>query len=250
MKLAILDLDGTLYRGTTVIPGAVEAVHRLAKGAKIRYLTNNSTATPTQVAEKLQSMGFPAEQEMIVTSAMGAAWRLKGKIRRAYVLGERGLIEALTSVGIEVVDGDAEAVVVGLCRTATYEHIAACQREIRNGARFIATNRDATYPVEGGQVIPGAGTLVAAVATAAECEPEVIGKPEPYLVEEILRRTGFTPEEAVMIGDRPDTDLVAARRARVPAVLVLSGVCATKPASLDVPTYPSIADLPSNIARI
>lgn len=224
MKLAILDLDGTLYRGSTVIPGSVDAVQRLAQVATIRYLTNNSTATPGQVAQKLCTMGFPADEELIVTSAMGAAWRLRGTIRRAYVLGEHGLRQAMASVGIEVVDADAEAVVVGLCRTATYDHLAACQREIRNGARFVATNRDATYPVEDGAVIPGAGTLVAAVATAAEQEPEVIGKPEPYLVEEILRQTGVAAEDAVMIGDRLDTDIEAARRAGVPGILVLSGV--------------------------
>lgn len=242
MKLAILDLDGTLYRGSTVIPGAVEAVRRLAEVVEIRYLTNNSTATQTQVAEKLRSMGFHAEEEMIVTSAMGAAWWLDSKVRRAYVLGEHGLIEALTSAGIEIVDRDAGAVVVGLCRTATYDHIAACQREIRNGAKFIATNRDATYPVEGGQVIPGAGTLVAAVVTAAECEPEVIGKPEPYLIKEIFCRTGYEPHEAIVIGDRPDTDIEAAMRAGVSSVLVLSGVCSVKPAGLDIPTYPNIVE--------
>lgn len=240
MKLAILDLDGTLYRGSTVIPGSVDAVQRLARVATIRYLTNNSTATPGQVAQKLCTMGFPADEELIVTSAMGAAWRLQGTIRRAYVVGEHGLHHALASVGIEVVDASADAVVVGLCRTATYDHLAACQREIRNGARFFATNRDATYPVEDGAVIPGAGTLVAAVATAAEQEPEVIGKPEPYLVEEILRQTGVAAEDAVMIGDRPDTDIEAARRAGVPAVLVLSGVCGTAPEGL--PSYGSISD--------
>lgn len=242
MKLAILDLDGTLYRGTTVIPGAVESVQRLSDVVTIRYLTNNSTASPAQVTGKLLGMGFPVEEDMIVTSAMGAAWRLQGAISRAYVFGEHGLIEALTGVGIEVVERNAEAVVVGLCRTATYDDISTCQREIRQGARFVATNRDATYPVEGGEVIPGAGVLVAAVATACASEPEVIGKPEPYLVEEILRRTGFAPHEAVMVGDRPDTDLEAARRAGVTGVLVLSGVCRERPPDLDVPCFRSVVE--------
>lgn len=251
MKLVILDLDGTLFRGSVPISGAADTVRALLdRGLAVRYLTNNSTAPPESVAAKLTSMGFNAPIEWIATSSMGAAWRLEGNCRRALVLGEAGLVTALETVGIEVdlatheVDpAGFDAVVVGLCRTATYGAIARCQSAILGGARFVATNRDATYPIENGGLIPGAGSLIAAVTTASMREPEVIGKPEPFLVERLMEDVGASPAETLVVGDRIDTDIEAGRRAGTRTLLVLSGVTSQVPADYDGPSGASVSDL-------
>lgn len=243
MKLAILDLDGTLFRGSVPIPGAMEAVEELLRrGVHVRYLTNNSTMSPDRVAEKLRDMGFPVEDHWVVTSAMGAAWRLQGSCRRALVLGESGLAAALTGIGIDVElateppsGRPVSAVVVGLSRQATYSAIARCQAAILDGAQFIATNRDATYPIENGGLIPGAGSLVAAVATASGMEPEVVGKPEPYLVNHIMAELSVSPSETIVVGDRIDTDIEAGRQARTATFLVLSGVTPVLPEGYSEP---------------
>lgn len=243
MKLAILDLDGTLFRGSVPIPGAKEVVEELlSRGVHVRYLTNNSTTAPDRVSEKLRGMGFPVEEGWVVTSAMGAAWRLQGSRRRALVLGESGLVAALNSVGIDVelatdppTGLPVSVVVVGLSRQATYAAIARCQSAILEGAQFIATNRDATYPIEHGGLIPGAGSLVAAVTAAGGIEPEVVGKPEPFLVQHIMAELGVSPEETIVVGDRIDTDIEAGRRAGTATFLVLSGVTPSPPEGYSEP---------------
>lgn len=232
MKLAILDLDGTLFRGSVPISGAKEAVEELLRqGVLVRCLTNNSTTAPDRVSEKLRGMGFAVQEGWVVTSALGAAWKLAGRCSRALVLGESGLIQALESVGIcvelatdEPTGQPIDAVVVGLCRSATYASIARCQEQILKGASFIATNRDATYPIENGGLIPGAGSLVASVVTATGREPEVVGKPEPFLVQHIMAELGVAPSEVLVVGDRIDTDIEAGRRAGTKTFLVLTGV--------------------------
>lgn len=251
MKLAILDLDGTLFRGSVPIPGAKEAVEELLRrGVQVRYLTNNSTTSPDRVAEKLRGMGFPVEDRWVVTSAMGAAWRLQGSCRRALVLGESGLVAALAGVGIDVelatdppTGLPVSVVVVGLSRQATYAAIARCQAAILDGAQFIATNRDATYPIENGGLIPGAGSLVAAVTAAGGMEPVVVGKPEPFLVQHIMAEVGVTPSDTIVVGDRIDTDIEAGRRAGVPTFLVLSGVTSSLPEGYSEPYGATLYDV-------
>lgn len=248
MKLVILDLDGTLYRGAAPVEGAQETVEELlTRGYAIRYLTNNSTAPPALAAAKLRSMGFPAEPEWVVTSALGAAWLLRGRAKRALVLGEAGLIEALESVGIAVElatepgpGGPVDAVVVGMCRQATYDAIARCQSAILDGAIFVASNRDATYPIENGRLIPGAGSLVAAVVAASDTEPEVAGKPEPFLIEHVMADVGALPTETWVVGDRIDTDIEAGRRAGTHTLLVLTGVTHAAPAGYDGLVAPDV----------
>lgn len=258
MKLVILDLDGTLFRGSVPISGAAGTVQALLNRAlAVRYLTNNSTAPPHAVAAKLTSMGFNAPIEWIATSSMGAAWRLEGNCRRALVLGEAGLVSALESVGIEVELATHEveptgfdAVVVGLCRAATYEAIARCQSAILGGARFVATNRDATYPIENGGLIPGAGSLIAAVTTASMREPEVIGKPEPFLVERLMEEVGASPAETLVVGDRIDTDIEAGRRAGTRTLLVLSGVTHSAPEGYADPVEADVRGVLDLIERL
>jgi 4-nitrophenyl phosphatase len=240
-RLYIFDMDGVLFCGDTPVPGAVQTLYELRRrGSVVRFLTNNSTKTREHNAQILRGMGFEAHAEEVFTSAIATARFLKGS--RAWVLGEPGLFEELHAGGVEVVtDGDAGWVVVGLQRNLTYDQIDEAQWRIRSGARFLATNRDATYPVEK-RVRPGAGMVVAAVAAAAEREPDVvIGKPEPTMVRMILDEAGADPSEALVIGDRLDTDIECARRAGCDSVLVLTGV--TQEAPPEVVALPTVAHL-------
>lgn len=242
-RLYIFDMDGVLFRGDTPVPGARETLDELRRrGAVVRFLTNNSTKTREHNARILRGMGFQAQAEEVFTSAIATARYLKGS--SAWVLGESGLFEELRTGGVEVVtDGEAEWVVVGLQRNLTYEQIDEAQWRIRCGARFLATNRDATYPVEK-RVRPGAGMVVAAVVAAAEQEPEVVmGKPEPTMVRMILDEAGVDTSEALLIGDRVDTDIECARRAGCDSVLVLTGVTSEAPPGVvAVPTVSNLLD--------
>lgn len=221
-KLYVVDLDGVLYRGEEVIPGAVEAVSRIRDRAEIRFLTNNSTLARSDFADKLLRLGFNASPAEIYTSAFGAGLVVGNSA--GYVVGEDGLRAELNLGGFsEGHSGDW--VVVGACWNLTYKMIDEAQWLIRNGASFLATNLDATYPVEGGRVKPGAGAVVAGIATAAGKGPDmVVGKPEPTLINMIWAEAGISPADTVLIGDRLETDIECARRAGCDSALVLTGV--------------------------
>ena len=241
-RAVLFDLDGTLYRGETPIDGAVETDLALReRGVLVRYVTNNATLELSAFAAKLRRMGFPAEPEEIASSASGTATHLSEEnVRSAFVVGMPGLVRTLRAAGVEVVNADAEglvdpdprraeAVVVGLCRTLTYDLLWGAMETIGGGARFVATNPDATFPLEGGRLSPGAGALVAAVQAGSGVEPFVVGKPKPFLIESILREAGLRPTEALVVGDRVDTDLAAGRAAGCPTYLVLTGVAKNLP---------------------
>lgn len=231
-KLYIFDLDGTLYRGDEAIEHAPEAVARIrSQGAKVAYLTNNSTQTVEAFCAKLQRLGFEAEPGEIESSATGTAAYLREQgITKVQALGETGLIETLCSHGIETQAPDdewsepAEAVVVGLFRQLKYEHLAKAMNSIRLGAKFIATNADATLPLEGDKQVPGAGTIVRAVETCSGQSPVVIGKPSPFLTELAMRKADVAPSETLVIGDRLDTDIASGEAAGAKTLLVLTGV--------------------------
>lgn len=247
-RLYVFDMDGVLFRGETATPGGAETIKDIVgSGAMIRYLTNNSTRARRDYAEKLFNMGYPAEPAMIYTSAAGAAIYL-GQTS-AYVVGEEGLRRELADIGCQVVDDKpADWVVVGACWSLTYAMIDEAQWRVRQGARFLATNLDKTYPVEGERVRPGAGAIVAAVETAAERSPEVIiGKPETNLLRMIWSETEMSPSETLLVGDRVDTDIACAVAAGCDSALVLTGAStqADLKASPFRPTYiyGSVADL-------
>lgn len=247
-RLYVFDMDGVLFRGDEVVPGGPEVVRELFEsGAAIRYLTNNSTKTRRDYAEKLRRLGYPAEPALVYSSASGAAIFLGAT--SAYVVGEDGLRDELRSVGCRVVEHEPAAwVVVGACWGLTYAMIDEAQWRLRQGARFLATNSDSTYPVEGDRVRPGAGAVLAAVSTAAEQQPEaIIGKPEPTLLQMIWSETEISPEHTLLVGDRLDTDVRCAVRAGCDSALVLSGAGSkTDLARSDAkPTYmyASVADL-------
>jgi glycerol-1-phosphatase len=234
----ILDLDGVVYRGDQVVSGAARTVKALRDADRaIVFLTNNSARTPAQVAEKLDSLGVPAAPEEVVTSAQATAPLVArraaedGLARTAFVIGERGIREALAGAGIEVLDGEpAEAgfVVVGWDRGVDYDKLRTASVLVGRGAHLVATNADGSYPAPGGDQWPGAGALLAAVETASATRAEVVGKPHRPLFDEALRRAGTG--EALVVGDRIETDVAGAKSARFDAALVLTG--AADPADL------------------
>jgi phosphoglycolate/pyridoxal phosphate phosphatase family enzyme len=231
IKAVILDLDGVIYRGHTPIPGAAEATEWLRDhGYHTYYFTNNSTRSRESYVELLSGFGIRADREHIVTSAsLTAHYFLDNGLlpATALVVGEGGLAEELRAAGVRVVRRPGKRpigyVVVGMDREFTYRKLHEAQQTILKGAAFIATNRDATYPVEG-NVIPGGGSIVAAVATAAEREPLLIGKPSPKAGELIVRHAGVAAEQTLIVGDRLETDIEMGRRAGLWTCLVLSGI--------------------------
>ncbi|HJP83276.1 MAG TPA: HAD-IIA family hydrolase [Fimbriimonadaceae bacterium] len=242
-ELYIFDLDGTLFRGDEPIPGAIEAVERVRKAGKgVRYLTNNSSQTRGSYVDKLTRLGFKAHPEEIYSSAIGtAAYLHRERVKKVFIVGESGLAQTLGDVGIVSTDRDPDAVVVGICRDFTYELLSQAMQWIKAGAKFVATNTDPTYPVEGGKFIPGAGSIVAAVQICSEAVPFVVGKPNPFLIQLILQEAGVSAEDAMVIGDRMDTDIAAGERAKCQTLLVLTGAASEAP---DGQAWlPSVADL-------
>jgi 4-nitrophenyl phosphatase len=229
--LYVFDLDGTLYRGSEVVPYAVEVVQSLRKrGAQLRFLTNNSGSHPKNICSKLIGMGFEAELHEIYTSSMGAAlWMQRSNLSRAFVVGETGLSEVLRDYGIEVVDRCPEAVIAGICRSLTYDWISDAMRFILDGAEFVATNTDSAYPIENGAFQPGAGATVAAIRACTQVEPVVIGKPEGYLLEKISEESQVDFQDMLVIGDRIDTDIEAGMRVGCQTFLVLTGTTTSVP---------------------
>ena len=218
-----LDLDGVLWRGEVPIDGAAAAVGRLrAAGARVVFLTNNAGATVAEHLAKLAQIGVPAGSDDLLTSAQAAATLLAPGTTALPCAGE-GVREALAGAGIRMVDaGPADAVVVGWHRTFDYDGLARAADAVRAGARLIGTNEDATYPTPDG-LLPGAGALLAAVATASGVVPEVAGKPHPPMLRLIAGRVGHVD---VVVGDRPSTDGALARALGARFALVLSGVTA------------------------
>lgn len=228
----IFDLDGVIYRGREPLPCASHTVQWLRNlGHQVYFLTNNSSRTRTYYAEKLASQGISASPSEIVSSSyLTALYLLEQGAAGARVLaiGEEGLRTEMHLARMQLVepseDCQADYVVVGIDRGINYLKLLAAQQAILKGATFIATNRDPTYPLEGGKVEPGGGSIVAAIETCSGRKPILIGKPETYGLRKILQMAGATPAEAIMVGDRLDTDILMAKRLNIRSVLTLTGV--------------------------
>jgi 4-nitrophenyl phosphatase len=216
LKGIILDIDGVLRRGKDPIPGSIEAVEGfLEKGISVCYLTNNSTRTRDDMLSSLMEMGFP--ECLIITSAEAAA---------DFILIERSHSRCLVvPVYAGQVTGkkDFDFVVAGLDRGLTYDKIKDAMKAIRKGAIFIATNNDPTLPIEGGEVVPGAGATIAAIMECTGVDPIIIGKPEPFSTRLALSKMGLDPEDVLMVGDRVDTDIAAGLAAGCDVAMVLTG---------------------------
>ena len=246
----VFDLDGVLYLGDTAIPYAAEAVERLrGQGKQVFFLTNNSGRTRADYRQKLaQVNGLDVAETQIFTSAYATALYLKargGSGRTVFVIGEAGLAHELEASGglraVRVPDSvphdTIDYVAVGIDRQFTYDKLRFAHAALTRGhAQFIATNRDATFPMEDGE-IPGGGSLVVALATAAGREPVTIGKPETHAYEALLQVAGVPASESVMIGDRLDTDIAVGNRVGARTVLVLTGVTALEQAQAALPPF-------------
>lgn len=233
----LLDMDGVVHIGESVIEGSKRAVQRLReKNKKLMFLTNNSTKTRSYYREKYSQLGLDIEESEIMTSSYATALYLSENAteKTAYVIGEEGLKKDLEKLGFEILPFEesekASFVVAGMDRKLNYEKIWGGLKAILAGADFIATNPDPTYPTEEG-LAPGAGASIGALSGSAEKEPsEVIGKPSTYMLETSLEMLEVSPENAVMIGDRVSTDIYAGNKLGLTTILVLTGVNSEKDA--------------------
>lgn len=236
----MIDLDGVVWLAEQPLPGASEAIAYLrAAGERVLFVTNNSSARIADQEEKLASFGIPATGE-VLTSAQAAAGLLAPG-QRALVCAGPGVDEALAAAGVTVLDeGEVDAVVVGFTRQFDYERLRAASQAVREGARLIGTNDDATFPTPLGP-IPGGGALLAAVAVAGGVEPEIAGK--PYAPMTRLAMSRLDEGQHTMVGDRPSTDGRFAHAIGARFALVLTGVTTT--ADLPVDPMPDVvaADL-------
>jgi glycerol-1-phosphatase len=245
--LLLVDLDGVVYRGSQPVPGvAAVLAARAAAGDDVVYVTNNSMWYRADYVTRLSGMGAPVSADRIVSSARATALYLRDlepPVGRVLVVGGPGLVHEVGDVGIDVVySGDAaerwqangrdahaatgsvDAVVVGLDLDFSYARLACAAEAVRAGARFVATNRDPVYPLEKGRLMPGAGSIVAAVEAASGQSPVSIGKPGPLLLEVAAHAAGRDIAEAVMIGDSLVTDVPAAIAVGARSVLMLTGI--------------------------
>ncbi|MDE0803535.1 MAG: HAD hydrolase-like protein [Acidimicrobiales bacterium] len=242
----VLDLDGVVRLGTEPVPGAADAVARLrSAGEEVVFATNNSFGRVVDQVAELEAMGVPAAGSL-VTSAQAAA-SLVEPGERALVIGGPGLVEEVRRRGASVVDaGPADVVVSGLDRALTYDRIRLAARTIRDGARWVQTNGDVTYPTPTGPE-PGAGTVAAAIAAASGADPVVAGKPEAPMAVFIRQRLG---DEGIVVGDRPDTDGRFAAALGYRFCLALSGITTAADLPVDPDPWLVGADLASIVTEV
>ena len=232
----LCDMDGVVYHGNMILPGVKEFVKWLYDNEKpFMFLTNSSGKSARELQQKLARMGLEVDESHFYSSAMATASFLSSQMPgcRAFVIGEPGLIGALYEAGVTIDDVDPDYVVIGETSNYNYESICKAVRLVNNGARLIGTNPDITGPVEGG-IVPACGALVAPVEKATGKNAYFIGKPNSLIMRTAVKRLGVHSSEAVMIGDRMDTDVIAGIEGGLYTALVLSGVTARE----DVEQYP------------
>lgn len=221
----VCDLDGVVYLGETLIPGADRAIASLRdQGWKVLFATNNSSRSPEEAAEKIARLTrCPVEPGDTLSSAQAAAYWIGQHYPNgtAHVMGGNGIYQALADYGIATGTEQVDVVVVGLTMDLSYESIKMAALAVRSGAQLVATNVDPSYPTPEG-LWPGAGSLVAAVATAADAEAVVTGKPHQPMIDLITSRA--EGDQIVMVGDRPGTDLAMGATAGWVTTGVLTGV--------------------------
>lgn len=227
----VIDMDGVLWRDDAPI-GNLSAIFQRVRerGLKFIFATNNGSRTPGQYLERLAGFGVTVEPWQVITSALGVAQMLKGKIPAGapvFVVGGEGVKVALREQGFKVVPVEtaetAQAVVMGVDREITFAKMSEAALLVRRGIPFFATNPDKTFPTPRGE-IPGAGAWISVIVTATDVEPIYAGKPYPFLMEMALERLGTKCEETLVIGDRLETDIAAGQAVGCPTALVLSGV--------------------------
>jgi 4-nitrophenyl phosphatase len=229
IKALILDIDGVIWNDEQPIGNLNEIFTRIkARNFRIVLATNNSTRSPGQYIQKLDALGVQLQRSQIVNSAQSAASYLRANFSQKspiYIIGEIGLAEAVADYGftIEEYPNQVVAVVVGMDRTLTYEKLKNATQLIRSGAAFIGSNPDKTFPTPNG-LVPGAGSIIAAIEAATGVQPTILGKPNPEIYRVAMERLETMPEETLVIGDRLETDIQGAQICKCRTAIVLSGV--------------------------
>lgn len=225
----IFDLDGTIYRGEKLIPGARETIERLKSlSKKIVYLSNKPLQTREDYASKLTRLGIPAQPDEVINSSLVMARWLSREAPGAmiYVIGEIPLIEELVRAGFRISEkaGEIQYVIASFDRTFDYRKLNIALQAIKKGARFIATNPDRTCPVEGGE-IPDCASIIGAVEGTAGIKVEaIVGKPSDIMIGVAVDSMGLGAQDCILVGDRLETDMVMGKKAGMATALVLTGV--------------------------
>ena len=255
IKALVIDLDGTVYHGKTLIKHADEALKHLSKRYELYYLTNNSTRSRAEFAQKLAAFGISCTKQQLITSGFAAAEYLHEyhPRSRVYVIGGDGLKQELIEHEITLCEeDDCDCVLVGLDKGFTYAKLKKALTLLLNGAVFIATNTD-PFLVTNERIVPGAGSIVAAVATGSGKKPRVIGKPSPFIIDLIVKQSQVQPQEILVVGDNLQTDILMGIKGGMQTAFVLTG--ASKRDDIERlrihPDYvfESIIDLPAGLAH-
>ncbi|GKQ42082.1 haloacid dehalogenase [Companilactobacillus sp. RD055328] len=230
-KNYLIDLDGTMYRGTEKITEAHDFIKRAIDDSEVNYffLTNNTTKTPQQVADNLtNNHDIPASVDQIITPSLATAFYLRQQSddlsqKSAYVIGEVGLKKAVFATGIQLNEFDPDFVIVGLDTDVTYHKFELATLAIKRGAKFIGTNADTNLPNERGMV-PGAGSVISLVETSTQQKAMYIGKPDQPILDFAISKFGLNKSETIMVGDNYNTDIRCGLDNGVDSLLVYTGV--------------------------
>jgi NagD protein len=225
-KAFICDMDGVIYHGRKVLPGAKPFIRWLqSQGKQFLFLTNNSEHTQQKQSEKLAAMGIDVGPQHFMTSAIATASFLQSQHpgAKVFVIGENGLLEAIGQAGLVLTDQGPDYVVLGETADYTYEKLKTAIRCVLGGAKLIGTNPDVTGPSEEG-IVPACRALISPIELATGRQAYYIGKPNPLIMRHSLKKLNCRREEAVIIGDRMDTDIIAGIESEIQTVLVLSGI--------------------------
>lgn len=226
IKCFLFDMDGTIYLGGSLITGSDDFLRVLdSQGRDFFFLTNNSSRTRYCYQEKLKKMGLTYPPQRIITSGEATTYYLTRQRpgARVYLLGTSTLENEFLQAGFILTDKNPDYVVLGFDISLTYNKLWQACDLIREGIPFIATHGDINCPLEGEKFMPDAGAMISFITASTGVSPKIIGKPNPEVLQVILDRTGYRPEELVMVGDRLYTDIALGAKAGVKTVLVLSG---------------------------
>lgn len=251
----ICDMDGVIYHGNKVLPGVdrfIDWLHREKK--EFLFLTNSSCSTPRELQQKLARMGLDVPEKHFYTSALATAAFLKAQAPgcTVYAVGDAGLLNALYDAGITMNDVDPDYVVIGESKSYTLDTLTKATNLVRKGAKLIGTNPDASGPIEDG-IAPACGALVSPIEIATGKKAYFCGKPNPLMMRTGLRLLGCHSAEAVMVGDRMDTDIISGLESGMSTVLVMTGV--TSPETLNTYAYrptvvlPGVGDIPTEAEK-
>ncbi len=225
----IIDLDGVIWRGDQLMPGVPALFDELnRRNIPYTFATNNASTTPRKICQKAQSLGLELQEVQIITSSQAAVNLLRQQLHEGtpvYVIGEEGLQEALNEASFQITTlaDQAQAVVVGMDRKVSWEKMAEAAYAIANGALFLGTNSDPSFPTERG-LAPGNGAILHALQITTGINPLIVGKPEPYLFLQAFDRLGTKPNHTLVIGDRLTTDILGGINAGALTALILTGV--------------------------